>query len=163
MKPLLTILGALVLSVLPWTNGFAQSGEVEEVTRLTLEHNDGTQSHYDLAEKPEISFEDDQLVITTPLVQSKVSRESLSHFHFTRGAASIAGVPASDYLFRFVNNRLTIAGSDLTRMSVYDINGMKMLDGCASEGVISADLSVLKSGVYIVNVVGKPSVKIIVK
>lgn len=162
MKPLLILVGALLMSALPWTKASAEDPEVE-VTRLTLEHNDGSQSHYDLAEQPELTFDGDQLVITTPLAETKLDRASLSHFHFTRGTASIASVAADDYLFRYVDNKLTIRGQGVKSMKMYDINGMAVMDQPAIDGEINADLSVLKSGVYIVSVSGKPAVKLLVK
>lgn len=158
MKPLFTSLGTLLLAVLPWTSAFAGD---EEVTRLTLEHNDGTQSHYVLTEKPEITFENEHMVVTIGEVPNKVERASLSHFHFTTAPMSaVENISADDYMFSYLNNVVKVRGNGVTTLKVYDVNGRAVMEAKASDGVITADMSELQSGVYVISVAGKPAVKV---
>lgn len=147
------------------TMGLNAFASVNAGTHLTLEYKDGTKSHYAIADKPVLTVEGEMLRLKSDLVDFAFDRSDLVDFHFT-DAADVAGletVAADDYSVTVTDNRVTINGSDLTRVEVYDIKGLHIASLQAADGCIDVDMNQFASGVYVIAVAGHPTLKVLKK
>lgn len=153
---------ALILSAFMTT--IPVEGNDEDVTRLTLEHTDGTQSHFNLADEPQMIIDGDSLVIKTSTLQTSVERAGLSHFHFTVGPVSaVSEVSCDVYTVSYSGNVLEVSGNVEGVLKVYDMDGRQVANFVALDGSAVADLNVLAPNIYVVAIPGKPSMKVLVK
>ncbi|MCM1484509.1 MAG: T9SS type A sorting domain-containing protein [Muribaculaceae bacterium] len=157
---LLTLFGAVLVASLPWMAANAET-QNEGATQLTLVHSDAKESHFLLSDKPEITFDDVYMHVSSSNAQVSVERAALSHFHFTKAApAAIEGIAADDFTFSYVNNVVTVSGEGVTGVKIFDINGRCVKEAAAVSGVATVDLSTLTRGVYVVVIPGKEAVKV---
>ncbi len=163
MSPLKRFLGIMLLAMMPWVASVAQSAE-ENVTRLTLEHADGTQSHFDLADTPELTFDATKLYIKSSTTDTSVDKANLLHFHFTKGpSADMEDIAADDFVFSFNGNIVTVSGKEIDHVSIYDIKGVCLGTYRLMESTVTVDLNSMDNGMYIVAIPGRQAVKVIVK
>lgn len=74
--------------------------------------------------------------------------------------SAVENISADDYMFSYLNNVVKVRGNGITTLKVYDVNGRAVMEAKASDGVITADMSDLQSGIYVISVAGKPAVKV---
>ena len=154
MKLLFTLLSIGVLSVLAAQKISAEGNS--EVTRLTLVYLDSTEKHFSLPDKPEITFEDARIHILSGTVDTYVDRSELSHFHFIDDVWA-----CKDFSFSFDGNIVEIRGPEFNGFKVLDVKGQIQMIVDAVNGVATANLCGLSSGVYIVVVPGEASIKVL--
>lgn len=150
---------SFVALALPWLALTA-----EEVTRLSIEHTDGTSTHIMLSEAPTMTFDGADMVVKSSSFDLRVPRTEVAKFHFTKDEySSIEEVAADDYLVSYSANTLTVAGSDVTLVMVYDLSGRQVASVRATDGTATVDLGACTPGIYVVAVKGHPSFKIAVR
>lgn len=163
MKLLFTLLSIGVLSVLAAQKISAEGNS--EVTRLTLVYLDSTEKHFSLPDKPEITFEDARIHILSGTVDTYVDRSELSHFHFTKSGSTVSAIDdvwaCKDFSFPFDGNIVEIRGPEFNGFKVLDVKGQIQMIVDAVDGVATANLCGLSSGVYIVVVPGEASIKVL--
>lgn len=163
MAKFLKFLGIITLFLMPRGISWAASAQ-KNVTCLTFEHTDGTQSHFVLSDLPVLTFDADKIYIKSANADTSVDRSGISHFHFTSiDPSAVEDIVADDYSFSYADNVVIVRGGSADMLSVYDVEGRCVGSYSRSGGEIKADLSTMASGVYVVSVAGKASVKVLVK
>lgn len=158
-KGIITLLLSLVI---PCTAMVAAEGE--EMTRLTIEHNDGTSTHMLLTDSPVLTFDGGDMLIKSENIDMRVSRSEISKMHFTKSTpTSVENTFQNDYTVCYLDGILTVSGENLTDATVFDTTGRQTNRFHATDGVITADMSTCTPGIYIVAISGHPSIKLLVK
>lgn len=159
IKIVLSIVFALAI-------GFnAAAADDEAVTCLTFHLTNGTTEYYELPSQPVVTFEGDKLNVTGNAISGTWNRADIEYFNFgPKDLSAIESISAAEnaLTFRFIDNKnVTVAGEGLAFIALYDINGRCAARAAAIDGVATVSAETLTPGVYIVEIPGHNSVKII--
>ncbi len=116
---------------------------------------------YLVANNPSITFDADNMIVSVGEESVTYSRSNLDGFEFVSASSGVNDLFAADASWSFDGNLLQINNSEATSLKVYDVNGRQVAEATAANGALSADLSNLSHGVYLVNLQGSKSFKII--
>lgn len=140
---------------------FASLVNAESV--LTINFYSAETYKVSLANKPEITFEGDDLVIRCKDVSAAFSRKGIKEFYFDTSSSSIKEeVVQNTFKIEWKSSRMIyLYGEDLMPIHLFDLQGrerkvMVMDDG----GNLSLDLESLEAGTYILVVNNKKNIKI---
>ena len=157
-KGIITLLLSLVIPCA------AMAAEGEEMTRLTIEHNNGTSTHMLLTDSPVLTFDGGDMLVKSENIDMRVSRSEISKMHFTKATpTSVENTFQNDYTICYLDGILTVSGENVTEAAVFDTTGRQTDRFQATDGVITADMSAYTPGIYIVAITGHPSIKLLVK
>lgn len=142
--------------------GFA-TAQAEESAYLKLNFNSESASpeFYLIASKPTITFNDDNLVVTLGEESVSYGKSTIESFEFAPVTAGVDDLTVSGAAWSFDGNTLQIGNTTATALTVFDAQGRQVAAAQANGGAITADLSSLAHGVYVVNLQGSKSFKII--
>lgn len=142
-------------------------------TKLILLMETGRIHSYYLSEKPELSFEGTQLVISVydqvaeNYAFSRYERDEVKEFYFESNATDIDGVKPNELKF-FCNEGNTVRISGLTEkdlpLRVYNLNGVICpveINQSGNDATISLDA--LNKGLYVIQIGETQSIKIVKK
>jgi len=154
----------MAVAMVPWMVQDVSAASTEMV-HLTLEHVDGTQSHFLLADKPVLTVDAETVTVKNSQLETTILRSELSYYHFTKfvPSAGIEAILADDFTLTFIGNVLNITGAVASQLTVYDMSGIIMGTYNDSDGVITADLNQLVDGIYVAVISGRPAIKVLVK
>ncbi len=135
---------------------------------LIVELTDGTSAKYALTDKPVISHKGNDVQITSNLLSATYSIDAVKKYRFEVG--EVTGIEAAEAMEMFAVEytdgetvRISGAGKN-PRVSVFSMDARKVsAEVSDNEGQIAVSLTNLPSGVYIVNVNGKQSFKVVRK
>lgn len=164
MKPILIRLAIMLGCVPAFIPALAADQTDQEVTRLTLVYTNGTETHFNLKDMPEVTFDGINMVVKTPAVETSVPRADIKHFHFTKGEPIVGiedAMDDTDVEFTYINNVVTVTGANVNGLTVYDLSGRMVAQVPASDGSATANLSDLQSGVYVITANGLSAIKVV--
>lgn len=151
MRKKLFIVFGLLLSVAGCLDASAQNG-------LVVETNDGMTYSYVLAEKPRLSFNDTDMIITSADADASFARTDIKNFRFEDVETGIAEMKANSQRMTYLNGIVTIEGNG--PVSLYDTAGRQLMSGKASDSEsVSINTNAYPQGTYIVRC-GKQTMKI---
>lgn len=157
-KRLLFAVGGLVAAIT------MMAVEESDVTRLTFLFKDGTESHFNLADKPEITFDAENLLLNGTDIETTIERGAIDSYYFTQGPyVSITPTEAEkSFDFYYVGSIVRISGSEVKKISLYDVNGICVMEAEAVDGIASVNIESLVPGVYVISAFsGFDAVKIV--
>ena len=128
-----------------------------EQTQLIVWAKNGTKVAYALNEKPQITFTQEDMVITVGNVEVNYDMENLARFTYvTNGNTAIRNLQTDESIFNFDGEQLIfpeLKTNDI--VSIYTIGGALVLrKEVSKEGKYGLSLSELIPGAYMVNVNG---------
>lgn len=128
-----------------------------EQTQLIVWAKNGTKVAYALNEKPQITFTQEDLVITVGDVEVNYDMENLARFTYvTNGNSAIRDLQTDESVFNFDGEQLIfpdLKANDI--VSIYTVGGTLVLrKEVSKEGKYGLSLSELIPGAYMVNVNG---------
>lgn len=145
------MLGLLLLSVVGCLKVSAQNA-------LVLESNDGKTYSYVLASKPQLTFNETDMIIATTDASASFVRTDIKNFHFEEVADAIKDVKADSQRMSYLHGVVTVDGAE--NVILYDISGKQIMSKrAAGNGSVTIDLNNQPQGTYIVRS-GKQSLKV---
>ena len=149
-KALLRAFALLTLLLLPAQAVLARVAE-ENVTCMVLTLTDGTVNRFALTDAPTVTYEGENLVVSTGDEQFTTALSGISQLTFEQVPLGIGEMAKESTKPVFTPGQARFEGlSTHATVSVYTIDG-KMLSSTRAneEGTVSIDLSALPQGVYI--------------
>ena len=127
---------------------------------LVVEMTDGTRSAFLLSEKPEMTFDDGDLVFRSEQAEIAVAREDFSYFHFENVEVSMLERSSGGTEAEFVTTGvLRVRGVKANAVAVYALDGSVCAVDKSVEGdAVTVSLRSLPRGVYVVRY-GATSIK----
>lgn len=125
---------------------------------LVLHHADGTTTDVELYTQPRVEFQNDRVVITSPVLSMDYAREDVLRFTYRGGGLGIA-LPKGEAEVSRDGDRLLFHGIKSTdAVAVYKPNGIRVPVSLTLSGTDAAlPLSQIPQGVYLLSVNGKTS------
>lgn len=141
----------LLLSILLTAPFLARGADANDL--MLLQMKDSSVKQFELASKPEVTFQGAELVIWSSQTNTRVgvSMDEVKSFEF--GSSSALGEIAKDAVkVSFDDNSLTVSGlPEGAVLSIYDVAGHELATVKAdADGVAAADLSQFQPGVYLI-------------
>lgn len=129
---------------------------------LVIETRDGKTVAYRLSDRPVVTFEVTDLVLTAKGVQVKYPVTDVKEIRFAEEFTSVNATTASGIMFTVNDNEIIANGLDKNdTLEVYGVDGKAIATvGVNAQGAASANISELGHGVYVVKA-GKKTYKII--
>lgn len=153
-----------LVAMLPAT---LQATDYEEVTQLSLHLTNGKTERFNLPDKPVISFDGESMQVKSNEMEASYLRTDIDYFNFEKGKVivSVDAIDASTEMSvtYLDNTTLIVVAPGLRALTISTISGTTVLTVAAVDGVATADLSNLPSGVYVVVPEGHKTFKIIRK
>ena len=142
---------------------YAQNSQTALVVRMT---DDAVESFY-LSEKPEVTFEGQDLKIVSSKIEVNFPRSDVKEVYFDKVETGIKQVAMNELRFVYQNDsEITLYGlKDADKpIRVYDANGqLSRADIQISGDSATISLSSLRNGIYIIKTGNRQSIKIIRK
>lgn len=141
-------------------------GAYAQTLLLVIEMKDKSTVSFALNEKPEISFSTSSMFVDSETMSAEYKLNSVLRYYFVEGTPSgVDSIEMSENEVRFTyqsGDNLLIEGvDDSSSLYIYDISGRRHnADVECNGGSITVSMHQLQPGIYIVNVMGKYSVKI---
>lgn len=153
-----------VICCLAWASAaYAQNSQTALVVRMA---DDAVESFY-LSEKPEVTFEGQDLKIVSSEIEVKFPRRDIRDVYFDKVETGIRPVAINELRFVYQNDsEITLYGltGDDKSIRVYDASGqLTNADIRLSGNFATIGLSSLRKGVFIIKVGNRQSIKIIRK
>lgn len=128
----------------------------ESQTQLVIWAKDGTKVTYALAEKPKITFTENEIVVNTNNVEISYDLDKMSRFTYESGGTTDITDLKYNCTFNFQNEALIFpALSANSAISIYSLNGFLVFKKTVqTAGEYAFPLSNLNAGMYLVNVNG---------
>ncbi len=137
---------------------FASILHAQEIKTLVLWHTDGTTTDVELYTQPNVQFRDEQVIITSPVLNLQYPQQDIARFTYKGTGTGIdAQIAPSGYSQK--DGQLVFRGLNPTdKVEVYSTNGNLVSTKIFRTGnSITLSLSALPSGVYLLKVNGKTS------
>lgn len=135
---------------------------------LRVELNDGTRNDYVIADRPQISFENDKVVFVYKSISTSYLKKDIRNFTFlNKDDTGILELRGGDTRITYTGNSDKIIVEGITereQIKVYSVSGQQYLvtinyAGSHAEIILTS----LPSGYYIINIKDKQSIKILRK
>ena len=125
---------------------------------LVLWHADGTQTDVQLYTQPQVTFQDDKVLITSTVLNMEYPKESILRFTYKGGSTGISS-PAAKANYSQQGDQLVFHGVNADdKVAVYTANGIRVPVTVTRSGdAATLPLSAIPSGVYLLNVNGRTS------
>lgn len=141
----------LLLSFVGCIDAWAQNA-------LVVETNDGQTYSYVLAEKPRLSFNATEMIISSVDADASFERTAIKNFRFEDVETGISSMPGNGQRMTYLDGILTVEGDGT--VGIYDTAGRQILNNKVSEGhSVSVDMNAYPKGTYIIRC-GKQTMKI---
>lgn len=151
-----------VLLICAIVGGLLHISAQDIILRVIL--SDGSQNEYVIAERPQIKFEDNNVVFLYKNVSTSYPKENIVNFIFEDTSAGIKVLKNGDTRFFYYDNndRIIIEGiNDKDQVKVFSINGIQQRASIDKTNCgVAISLSGLSKGHYIISIGNKQSVKI---
>lgn len=141
--------GALsfILMTVPF---LARSAEINDI--MLMHMKDKSVKEFILASKPEVTFENGEVIVWTAETKTRVGVEirDVENFEFVN-SSSVETIGEDRFKVSFDNETLTVKGlQEGSLVGLYDISGLEIAHAAASAGgEVRLDISELPAGVYI--------------
>ena len=129
---------------------------------LTINFYSGETYKVSLANKPEITFEGDNLVINGEGVSTSFSRKEIKQFYFDDSPSVVKEINQTSFKIEWVAERMIfLYGEDLMPVRIFDLQGRERMVVLRDNGSYKVlDLKRLIAGTYILAVNNKRNIKI---
>lgn len=156
LRTLCCVLCALCASVL------SVARAADEVTWLVMELRNGNTEVFELADKPVVTFEGTQVKVASSAASAAYERTDVKNFHFDSSATGLNNTQAAGTLtLRYTDNAtVTLTGAGQLKAALYNAEG-KLVTRGAAEGTLTLNLAGCPAGVYVLNVEGHHTYKLI--
>lgn len=128
----------------------ARSADIKDVMLMRMK--DKTEKEFRLATKPEVTFENGEVIVWTPQTETRIGVEigDVASFEFVN-SSSVPTIGADRVSVSFDNDAVTIGGlPEGSPLGLYDISGIEVGRSVAGVGgEVRMDISTLPAGVYI--------------
>lgn len=128
----------------------ARSAEINDI--MLMHMKDKSVKEFSLASKPEVTFENGEVIVWTAETKTRVGVEirDVENFEFVN-SSSVETIGEDRFKVSFDNETLTVKGlQEGSLVGLYDISGLEIAQGAASAGgEVRLDISELPAGVYI--------------
>lgn len=128
----------------------ARSAEINDI--MLMHMKDKSVKEFSLASKPEVTFENGEVIVWTAETKTRVGVEirDVENFEFVN-SSSVETIGEDRIKVSFDNEILTVKGlQEGSLVGLYDISGLEIAQGAASAGgEVRLDISELPAGVYI--------------
>lgn len=128
----------------------ARSAEINDI--MLMHMKDKSVKEFSLASKPEVTFENGEVIVWTAETKTRVGVEirDVENFEFVN-SSSVETIGEDRIKVSFDNETLTVKGlQEGSLVGLYDISGIEFAQGAASAGgEVRLDISELPAGVYI--------------
>lgn len=162
-KNLLRTLCSLVLAAMAGVQ--LQAAVNDDIEKLVVELNNDTRYVYQLADKPVVTFEDDSIKVASSAASAKYLRTDVKNFHFGDATVtSIKDASTNDIVLTYLDNEnVSLTGNGLSGVTLYNAEG-KLLSKPEANGTgVSVSLKGYAPGVYLLQVPGHITYKLIKK
>lgn len=126
---------------------------------LVLHHADGTTTDVELYTMPQVTFQNDKVLITSTILNMEYPKDNVLRFTYKGGTTTSVGKlkPNADYKQK--NDQIVFHGIKAAdKVAVYSANGIRVPVRLVRNGSdVTLSLSSIPSGVYLLNVNGKTS------
>lgn len=130
--------------------------------RLTFNLAGDTQTHFLFSEKPEMTFDADNVIVSASGATTTLPFSDINYFEFTEGTTALDAVLDNQSCsFAYIDGIARLSAASLTAADVFNAAGVKVLSAKAADGVITIDFNALAQGVYVIAAEGFQSIKII--
>lgn len=133
---------------------------------VVIHYNSGQEEIIALADNPQLSYNGPHLVISSPSLNAERHMGDISHISIDqRDLSTATSVNESVIKFILTEDRVTCSGLDPdTLCSICDTNGAVVISATTDNtGIFTADISGLRTGIYIVYTSNNNTYKIIKK
>lgn len=126
-----------------------------ENVALVVELVDGTTQEYVIGDDPRVTFDENNAVIKSVLVETAVPKDMVERFYFLffeEPSTSIDEAVVSkswDASFNYDGYNVNVIGAGNT-VQVYDIAGNLVSNIATADGTATIDLTMLNHGIYII-------------
>lgn len=145
----------------------AQSTSDEETQCLSLNFASGDIILFELPDNPVVTFGDTDLTVSTDKgINVSYERSGLTNFTFAQGNNTITGIADiaadADYTVEFTDkDNFIVRGANIDEVKLFNISGACVCTVRAVAGEAVVSLSDLNAGVYLVEIPGHRSMKIV--
>lgn len=137
----------VILMAVPF---LARSADIKDVMLMRMK--DKTEKEFRLASKPEITFENGEVIVWTPQTATRVGVEigDVANFEFV-DSSSVDAIGEDRVGVSFDNDAVTVSGlQEGSALALYDISGFEVARSIAGAGgEVRLDISNLPAGVYV--------------
>lgn len=134
-------------------------GQLAMAQTLVLHHSDGTTTDVELFTQPQVTFQNDKVLITSTVLNMEYPKENVLRFTYKGGTTTSVGKlkPNADYTQK--NDQIVFRGiKTADKVAVYSTNGIRVPVTLTRSGDdVALPLSAIPSGVYLLSVNGKTS------
>ena len=148
----------LLFAFLACCSSAAHAADGESAEILVLKFADARTVKFLLADKPEISFADGKLIVTSQSLTTNYEQSQVVEFHFTSVALGVDKNMAD-----LDNTSVSVSGTHARSISLYDISGRLVKRQHVEQGCVNVSLEGCTPGTYILNLEGEHSFKIVKK
>lgn len=151
-KTFFSLLCLLGLTIFGHVSAFAQNG-------LIVETNDGKTYGYVLAEKPQLTFDETDMIITTATANASFARADIKNFRFEDIQPLSINTYENTQQMSYLSGIVTVEGSET--VALFDISGkLILIKKAGNDKRVTIDLNALPHTTYIVRA-GKQSLKVV--
>lgn len=160
-KFLQAVLGLLLCGSL---TSVAAGTDTDEPKVLVLKFADTTTADFMLADKPEITFGEGKLTVTSAAATVEYDQDAVSEYYFSATPTSVGKHVADGFSFRYTDNaHVVISGTTSAKVSLFDTSGKLLQSQAVTGGAVTVSVESLPAGIYILNLENEHSFKIIKK
>ena len=125
---------------------------------LVLHHADGTTTDVELYTQPRIEFQNDRVLITSPVLSMDYAKTDVLRFTY-KGSGTAVNVPKAEADMSRDGDRLVFHNVNTAdQVAVYTANGIRVPVTITRRGTdVSLPLSQIPQGVYLLSVNGRTS------
>lgn len=154
-----------LLGLMLFTSATASAADDEDtaVDMLVLRLADETTAKFMLADKPEISFSDGRLAVTSQNVNTDYAQSDVTEFHFEKydPQTGIGTATGSGFAFVYNDNAtVSISGTKAPKASLYTIDGKLVKSVMTTGGNVTVSLADCEAGVYVLSLEKENTFKI---
>lgn len=130
-----------------------------EAQTLVLHHADGTTTDVELFTQPQVTFQDDKVLITSTVLDMEYPKDNVLRFTYKGGTVTAVGKVKENANYSQHGNQIVFHGiKSQDKVAVYTASGVRVPITITRSGDdIALPLSAIPSGVYLLIVNGKTS------
>lgn len=137
----------------------SMSAAAQAQTCLVLQLRDGSKQSFVLEEKPEVTFGNQKVRVSTAKVETAVAMTEVQDFHFAEAESGIPAMMADESRMSYAAGVVTLCGYEGT-VTLTDVDGRRLRSVQAKAGQsVTLDLSQEAGRVFLLQM-GRRSVKL---
>ncbi len=134
--------------------GGVYADDVREYTYLMVWNSDSTYNTYKCADRPVVYCAEDYLQLKVNDTEVSYPANQALKFTFSKTEQAETGIntPSSEGLFDITQKNFVATGlaENVKAVSIYSVDGKRVMQKNTSGGSVAMDISMLKAGIYVV-------------